>query len=160
MQTSQHGGDGRSAVAPHLQAARFLEDTERVTLKATGWHSAIGSCFIFSTTPRAVLVPRGEHAVVAIPWTRIDVPVFYPSHVSTLLLLQGALLQSLFPPTAFFVAGRTPFLRGPFALVHGKASSFAAAPFCIRRLVLAQLTPEEFQVDVLSAIASELATEG
>jgi hypothetical protein len=161
MQTSQHAGDRSSPASSSPKAARFRQDSEGVILQATGWHGPIGRCLNIDLSARVtVLQGPAPGQSRSIPWLRVDVPVFFPSHIATLLSLQGAPIQNLFPPEAYFAAGGYVFLGGPFALIRGRVSSFADAPFRVQDLVLAGLPPEHFQPDVLRTLAADVLAGG
>lgn len=152
MQAVQDESDGRPAPAEAGGAQGVDKDSHRVELRGT--RGLIGYCNDFSIDKN--LHTRG------ITWQKITSPSFFFCQTSAILVIQGLMLQDLFPPSGRFVYTKNadePLGRGPFVLLKGELSTAADPPLRLKSMVLASvlefpqsLTKEQLLGSLLQAV--------
>jgi hypothetical protein len=152
MQALQDESDSRPSAADAGGAQGVDKDSDRVELRGT--RGLIGYCNEFSIVKN--LNTKG------ILWQKITSPAFFFHQASAILVIQGLMLQDLFPPSGRFVYTKNadePIGRGPFILLKGELATAGDPPLRLKNMVLASLlefpanlAKEEFLGSLLRAI--------
>ncbi len=162
VQTPQHdGGEGTGAEAPAATEG-VGQDPHRMIITADGWNDPIGR---FDVVPKIVdRTLRGEDGLLH-HYAFIFGENFVFRRAAALLVVQGMMLQELFPADARLHSAReTHYVvaRGPFLYLAGELSLPHDPPLRLKKPIFAALRgvpPALINQKLLSALLSALKSE-